>query len=77
MIDHRFNWTVLPSLNDVIEKRTIVFALRFDLRIIDELIQLEIRNLELVTPVINDVIRNVQRFHFHSPLSWQNLFYRP
>ncbi len=49
MIDHRFNWTVLPSLNDVIEKRTIVFAQRFDLRIIDELIQLEIRNLELVT----------------------------
>ena len=51
MIDHRFNWTVLPSLNDVIEKRTIVFAQRFDLRIIDELIQLEIRNLELVNPI--------------------------
>lgn len=36
MIDHRFNWTILPSLDDIIEKRMIVIAQRFDLRIIDE-----------------------------------------
>ena len=72
MIDHRFNWTILPSLNDIIEKRMIVIAQRFDLRIIDELIQLKICDLELVASIINDVVCNVQRFHFRSPLSWQN-----
>ena len=72
MIDHRFNWTMLPGLDNIIEKRMIVFAQRFDLRIIDELIQLKICNLELVALIINDVVSNVQRFHFRSPLSWQN-----
>ena len=72
MIDHRFDWTILPSLDNIIEKRMIVFAQRFDLRIIDELIQLKICDLELVAPIINDVVCNVQRFRFRSPLSWQN-----